>query len=338
MRGIDVDKVSAWLVEHVGLVAPLDYTLIAGGHSNLTYRVVDAAQRAVVLRRPPLGHVLATAHDMAREHRIISAVGPAGVPVAQALALCTDESVNGAPFYVMSFVEGRVLDGPAKAEDVPLDIRRAASEHLVEVLVHLHSLEIDAIGLGDLARRDGYIERQVKRWAKQWQGSKTRELPEIDAVEAFLAANLPEQKDTAVVHGDYRFGNLLVDTAVGRITGVLDWELCTLGDPLADLGYLLVYWGDPDDPTKGRHNDPTSLPGFLTRTEIVERYAQLSGRDVSNVFFYYAFSSWRLAVISEGVYARYLKGVMADTTVDLDTFKQGVERLAAQALEATRQL
>jgi aminoglycoside phosphotransferase (APT) family kinase protein len=338
MRGIDVERVTSWIAAEVeGAQPPFTFELIAGGHSNLTYKVVDAAGHRYVLRRPPLGHVLATAHDMAREFRIIAAVGPAGVPVAPALALCTDESVNGAPFYVMGFVDGIVLDSPAKAELLPRDTRRAASEHLIDVLVDLHSLDVDAIGLGDLARRDGYIERQVRRWAKQWAASKTRELPAIDEVERWLAARIPTQQGVVVAHGDFRFGNCLT-APEGRIAAVLDWELCTLGDPLADLGYLLVYWSD-EGATTGRHNDPTAAGGFLTRAEVVERYATRSGRDVSGIDYYVAFSSWRLAVISEGVYARYLHGVMGNSSdLDLGTFAAGTEQLAEAALAATRRM
>jgi aminoglycoside phosphotransferase (APT) family kinase protein len=333
--GIDAARVGPWLTTHVGLVAPITYELIAGGHSNLTYRVTDADGRTVVLRRPPLGHVLATAHDMAREHRIISAVGPAGVPVADALALCSDVEVNGAPFYVMSFVDGTVYDNPAKADALTVEQRRTASFDLIDVLVGLHGLDIDAIGLGDLAKRTEYIERQLARWTKQWAASKTRELPAIDEVQAWLAAHVPPQQGVAVVHGDYRFGNCLVDDRA-RIAGVLDWELCTLGDPLADLGYLCVYWSDPGSGA-GRHNDPTAAGGFATRAEIVERYASSSGRDVSAVDFYVAFSSWRLAVISEGVYARYLNGAMGDASgVDLAPFADGVVQLAESALKVAR--
>jgi aminoglycoside phosphotransferase (APT) family kinase protein len=333
--GIEAARVGPWLVQHVGLTPPIRYELIAGGHSNLTYRVTDADGRAVVLRRPPLGHVLATAHDMAREHRIISAVRPAGVPVAEALALCTDTDVNGAPFYVMSFVDGTVYDNPAKAEALSVEQRRGASDDLVDVLVHLHGLDVDRIGLGDLAKRTDYIERQLARWTKQWASSKTRELAAIDEVQAWLAAHVPPQQGVAVVHGDYRFGNCLVGDDA-RIAAVLDWELCTLGDPLADLGYLCVYWSDPASGA-GRHNDPTAAGGFATRAEIIERYASASGRDVTHVDYYVAFSSWRLAVISEGVYSRYLHGVMGDATgVDLAAFADGVVQLAEAALAAAR--
>ena len=335
VHGIDIDRVTGWLTDNVaGAVAPFEFSLITGGRSNLTFLVTAADGRRFVLRRPPLGHVLATAHDMAREHRIIEAVGRTDVPVPITLGLCTDATVNGAPFYVMEHVVGVVLDSPASAEMVAPLIRLRASEHLVDVLAALHAADIDAIGLGDLARREGYVERQIKRWSTQWANSKTRELPAIDAVAAQLAANVPDQQGVAIAHGDYRFGNVITDVEHGRIVAVLDWELCTLGDPLADLGYLGVYWAGPDG--ESRHNDPTSLAGFPTFPDVVARYADRTGRDVSGIDYYVAFSSFRLAVISEGVYARYLHGAMGDQhdAQVLDQFRTATEELAERALAA----
>lgn len=338
MRGIEENRVTAWLAEHVdGVTPPFEYALIAGGHSNLTFAVTDATGRRLVVRRPPLGRVLATAHDMAREHRIVSALGPTPVPVAPTLGLCEDEDVNGAPFYVMAFVDGVVLDHPDKAAELPPAVRHGLGEHLIDVLADLHSVDVDAVGLGDLARRDGYVERQLRRWTKQWEASKTRELPAIDEVQRRLAERVPEQQGVAVVHGDYRFGNCLVDPDAGRVAAVLDWELCTLGDPLADVGYLGVYWTDPGQAAR-RANDPTGAGGFPAYDELLERYATRTGRDVSGVDYYRAFSSWRLAVISEGVYARYVHGVMADEGADIESFRIGVEQLAESALEAVRRL
>jgi aminoglycoside phosphotransferase (APT) family kinase protein len=281
--------------------------------------------------------VLATAHDMAREHRIISAVRPFGIPVAETLGLCTDDEVSGAPFYVMAFVEGVVLDSADKASQLDPEARMAAGRHLIDVLADLHSLDVDEVGLGDLAKREGYIERQLKRWSQQWDASKTRELPAIDEVEAALRSRVPVQQGVSIVHGDYRFGNCMVDPRAARIAGVLDWELCTLGDPLADVGYLGVYWSDPGRPT-GRANDPTSAGGFPAYSDLLDRYAERTGKDLSAIEYYRAFSSWRLAVISEGVYARYLHGVMADTKADVNSFKLGVEQLAESALAAVNRL
>ncbi len=340
VNGIDVPKVSEWLERNIeGARAPFTFSLIAGGRSNLTFSVSGADGARFVLRRPPLGHVLATAHDMAREHRIISAIGSTGVPVPPALGLCTDEAVNGAPFYVMGFVDGVVLDSQEMAEQLPVHMRLPASEHLIDVLADLHAVDVDAVGLGDLARRGGYVERQIKRWSTQWANSKTRELPAIDKVAEGLARHIPEQHGVVVAHGDYRFGNCLVDVTAGRVTGVLDWELCTLGDPLADVGYLGVYWTDPGD-VATRHNDPSGLDGFPTYADLLERYAARTGRDLSRIDYYVAFSSWRLAVISEGVYARYLHGAMGDKVDNevLENFKTGTENLAQAALESISRL
>jgi aminoglycoside phosphotransferase (APT) family kinase protein len=338
MRGIDEEKVGAWLADNIADVTPpFRFELIAGGRSNLTFRATDGAGRELVVRRPPLGHVLASAHDMAREHRLISAVGTTDVPVPPALGLCTDESVNGAPFYVMGYVDGVVLDAPEKAEGMDLATRRAASFHLIDVLGALHAIDVDAVGLGDLARHGGYVERQLKRWSTQWANSKTRELPMIDDIERRLRERIPEQQGTSIAHGDYRFGNCLVDPVAGRVKAVLDWELCTLGDPLADVGYIGVYWTDDGQPQK-RWNDPTAGGGFPPYAELVERYAKQTGRDVSNIEYYVAFGSFRLAVIAEGVYARYLHGVMGDDEVDLEQMKDGVEVMAQASLDALDRL
>lgn len=339
VQGIDIAPVTAWLADNIpGAEPPFTFDLIAGGRSNLTFRVTGADGTRFVLRRPPLGHVLATAHDMAREHRIIAAVGTTGVPVPPALGLCTDETVNGAPFYVMGFVDGVVLDSPDKASLLSAEAKVSASEHLFDVLADLHAVDVDAVGLGDLAKREGYVERQVKRWSTQWEHSKTRELPAIDEVARRLRERMPVQQGVSIAHGDYRFGNCLTDVVAGRIAAVLDWELCTLGDPLADVGYVGVYWND-GDAALARANDPTPGGGFPKYASLLERYALRTGRDLSDIDYYVAFGCWRLAVISEGVYARYLHGAMGEQEgVDLQTFKVGTEGLAERALEAMRRL
>jgi aminoglycoside phosphotransferase (APT) family kinase protein len=337
VQGIDEPKVGAWLDANIeGAHGPYTYSLIAGGRSNLTYRVTDSAGMEMVLRRPPLGHVLATAHDMAREHRIISAVGRTGVPVPRCLGLCTDETVNGAPFYMMSFVEGVVLDSPDKGQVLPVHLRKGAAEHLIDVLADLHAVDVDEVGLGDLARREGYVERQVRRWSTQWENSKTRELPAIEEVSKLLSRDIPVQQGVSIAHGDYRFGNVLTDIGAGRVAAVLDWELCTLGDPLADLGYVGIYWTDPGRPI-ARTNDPSGIEGFPAYGDLVERYASRTGRDVSAIGYYKAFGSFRLAVISEGVYARYMKGAMGDQDFDASAMKAGTDALAEAALAALKE-
>ncbi len=329
--GIDSARVGAWLDQHLaGCRGPYTFRLIAGGRSNLTYTVDDAAGRRVVLRRPPLGHVLATAHDVAREHRLISAVGPTGVPVPEALGVCTDPAVNDAPFYVMSFVDGVVLDSTERAQLMSAEARADAGRDLIDVLAALHAVDVDAVGLGDLAKRDGYVARQVRRWTAQWESSKTEELDVVERVAAHLAANIPEQQGSTIVHGDYRFGNCITDPVAGRIRAILDWELCTLGDPLADLGYLGVYWNDGGDAVLVS-SDPTGAGGFGDYGELVERYATRTGRDVSNLNYYVAFSCWRLAVISQGVYARFLHGAMGDQQIDLENARRSVVYLAERA-------
>ncbi|WP_420446021.1 phosphotransferase family protein [Candidatus Poriferisodalis sp.] len=330
--GIDAPAVSSWFATHVPQAAqPLRFELIAGGHSNLTYRVHCADSDSMVLRRPPLGHVLATAHDMSREHKIISGVGQTDMPVPRTIALCTDENVNGAPFYVMSYEEGAVLHSAEESALVPAGERMSLSRRVADVLALLHSVEPDDVGLGDLGRREDYLGRQLRRWTRQWEQSKTRELPIMDELATELDARKPEQIGSAIVHGDYRLGNML--TSGGDIVAVLDWELCTLGDPMADVGFLMNNWVSPDEPSAGT-SAPTQAGGFAARSDMLDWYADASGRDVSNVDYYRAFSYWRLAAISEGVLNRYLRGVMADAEeTDTDVFRQSVDFLSASAAE-----
>lgn len=338
--GVDPDALDAWFGEHIpGAQPPLEFEVIAGGHSNITYRVRDSAGHSFVLRRPPLGHVLATAHDMGREHRIISAVGRSAVPVAPALGLCTEDSVNGAPFYVMAFVEGVVL---AKAEDVEAGLpdqraRQRAGEDIADILADLHRVDVDSIGLGELARREGFLDRQLKRWRTQWESSRTSELPVMDEAYELLLAAKPEQRYTGVVHGDYRMGNFLVRPN-GQIAAVLDWELCTLGDVLADVGYLLNDWVQPGEPSAAFNPPPTTAGGFPTREAFLTRYAERSGFDVSHVEYYRAFSYWRSAAIAEGVKRRYMEGVMVDETFPVEFYDQRVADLARRSVDCIKAL
>jgi aminoglycoside phosphotransferase (APT) family kinase protein len=335
--GLDLAAVGRWVEANVdGAVGPFEAALIGGGRSNLTYAISSAEGRRLVVRRPPLSHVLATAHDVAREFRIISALGPTPVPVPPALALCTDEAVNGVPFYVMGFVDGVVLDSPAKADQLEPASRRRASEVLIDTLADLHDVSIDAVGLGDLAKREGYIERQLRRWYGQWQSSKTRDLEVVDEVHDALATRVPEQGAATIVHGDYRLDNCLLEPD-GTIAAVLDWELCTLGDPLADVGLLLVYWTEPGDGHPALLNAPTLAEGFVTRAELMDMYAAASGRDVSHVDYYVAFGYWKLACILEGVFARYRGGAMGNAA-GFEGFAQQVEFLAEAARAALGRL
>ena len=334
MEGIDQEKVTAWLVEHVaGLQPPLAFSLIAGGHSNLTYRFVDQAGAAYVLRRPPLGNVLESAHDMGREHRIIAALQGSEVPVAPALGLCADAAVNGAPFYVMGYVEGAVLHDAEAAELLQAPDRHQLGLHVVDVLARLHGIDPDQVGLGDLGRKEAYLARQLKRWNRQWEASKTHEIPEMEETSRILAETMPEQVGAAIVHGDYRLGNMIVGG--GAIQAVLDWELCTLGDPLADVGYLLNSWiqpeegvADPAPPTA-----PTTVGGFPSREAISELYERRTGRSLKSINYYRAFSHWRLGAIGQGVYKRYLVGAMGrQDGIDLDSYRESVRTRAQAAL------
>jgi aminoglycoside phosphotransferase (APT) family kinase protein len=338
--GIDVANVTAWFEGRLGdeVTPPLSFSLIAGGHSNLTYRVEDAEGRPWVLRRPPLAQVLATAHDMSREFKIISALGPTEVPVAPAVGLCMDEGVNGAPFYVMGFVEGTVVrDAETARRVLTEEQRRTAGESIVDVLAAIHAVDVDAVGLGDLGRKEGYIERQLKRWYGQWEKSKTRELPEVDEVHDELLARVPAQGPATIVHGDYRLDNCMIGED-GTVAAVLDWEICTLGDPLADVGLLAVYWNDPDDDHPTLLTAPTVVDGFPRRQELLDRYAKTSGRDLSDIDFYVAFGYWKLACIVEGVYARYVGGAMGPAATGFEGFALQVERCAKQAKAALERL
>ena len=338
VEGIDADDVTAWFANHVPEARPpLRFELIAGGRSNLTYSVIDDVGGRWVLRRPPMGHVLATAHDMGREHRIIAALQDTNVPVPPAVGLSADDSVNGAPFYVMGFVDGPIVRNAAVATQLSLAARAQASRSLVDVLARIHAVDLDAVGLDDLGRHEGYIERQLKRWQGQWEKSKTRELPVIDAVHDRLAESVPEQGPAAIVHGDYRLDNCIASED-GDIRAVLDWELCTLGDPLADLGLLLVYWSEESDSFMPLFAPATIAPGFPKRDDVRERYAEKSGRDLGQIDFFMALGFWKLAIILEGVYARYASGQYGKTDEGFQEFAKIVERLADAADEAANRL
>jgi aminoglycoside phosphotransferase (APT) family kinase protein len=337
--GIDLESFSRWASTALpGTTPPFTAEVIVGGQSNITARVRDAAGRELVVRRPPLHGVLPTAHDMGREHRIIAALGPTAVPVPDALAYCDAAEVIGAPFYVMSYVEGIVLhDDDTAIAALDVEARAHSGESLVDALVALHAVDVDAVGLGDLARRDELVARQLKRWHAQFEASKTRDVPAVDRVHELLAAKIPPQTESTVVHGDFRLGNCIVDRA-GEIRAVLDWEICTLGDPRADVGYVLATWAEPGDPLRADDHNPTLAPGFTTRDVLLARYAERSGRDVSAIPYFVAFSCWRLACILEGVFSRLVSGARGEGDVDLDYFRRRVDSCAQLAEEYARSL
>ena len=336
-EGIDRAGVEAWLSDAAGASPPLSFDRIAGGRSNLTFEVRDSAEGRWALRRPPLGKRLGSAHDMSREHRVIAALQETPVPVPPLVGLCEDESVNGAPFYVMDWVEGPILRSADDAEAFDQDSRRAIGERVVDTLVAIHEVDPDAVGLGELGRKEAYVERQLKRWSGQWEKSKTRELSDVDEVHERLAARVPEQGPATIVHGDYRLDNMILAPG-GEVAAVVDWELCTLGDPLADVGLLLVYWSEPGDEFMPLFAPATITPGFIGRDQVRSRYAERSGRDLGEIDFYVALGYWKLAIILEGVYARYASGQYGKTDEGFEEFARVVERLASAAAEAVGRL
>ena len=298
--GLDLDRLRAYLDS-----PPLTAAMFAGGRSNLTYAVSDGTRRWV-LRRPPLGHVLPTAHDMAREHKVLDALSRAGFPAPAPVLLCTDPEPIGAPFYLMEFVDGRIYRDPADLEALGPQRMRELTLALVDTLADLHALDPEKIGLGDFGRPAGFNERQVRRWKKQLDASHTRHVPGIEELHARLAVRVPDG-DGTVVHGDYRLDNVLIGPGLG-IAAVLDWEMSTLGDPLSDLALMLVYAGRPLMVPDAQPRASIEIPGHPSLTEIAAHYAARSGRDVSNLDWYIAFAAFKLAVILEGVHFRYVHG------------------------------
>jgi aminoglycoside phosphotransferase (APT) family kinase protein len=341
-KGIEPTRVSAWFAANIpGAVLPLRFERVAGGRSNLTFVVHDQSGSRYVLRRPPTSHLLPTAHDMSREYRIISSMAPAGVPVAPALGLCTDDSVNGAPFYVMGFVDG-IIARTQQDVEASLDVtaRERAGFALIDTLAEIHAVDPDGAGLGDLGRKEGYIARQLRRWYANYQAARDSyggtSSADVDELHDLLSARIPEQGSASVVHGDYRLDNCMVAPS-GDVMAVLDWELCTLGDPLADLGQLLVYWAEPGE-RAALGSAATLAAGFPSRADLVERYATATGRDLSQLSFYVAFAYWKLACILEGVYARYVAGAMGGDDFDVTGYPVSIAWLGSQARQAAGRL
>lgn len=328
--GYDVAAVEAWIARHVpGLRAPLRWTRLEGGHSNLTYRLDDAEGRIAVIRRPPLGELLPKAHDMAREWAVIRALNGTAVPVPAALGFCDDITVTGAKFYVMGHVDGHPL---YTAEDtrrwVPEDRRTAMAHSFIDALASLHALDPGAVGLGDLGKTDSYIARQLKTWYRSWTASvEPAQLddPRAHTLQAYFLANLPDQGPARIVHGDYGVHNCLVGPD-GLVAAVVDWEISTLGDPLADLAYALNQWSDPSDAEAPNPDAPTSATGFPPRTSLALRYGQRTGRDLSHLDYYVGFNRWKSAAINHGVYARYMEGKKSTDGVNLGGLLQSIAR------------
>ena len=309
----DPAKLDAWISANadVGQASLTGISLISGGRSNLTYRLeFGGAGQTLVLRRPPLGHVLPTAHDMSREYRVLSALAGTAIPVPAPVAFCQDTEIVDAPFYLMRYVAGRVLRTREDGADVTPGQARHLSECVIDMLAAIHGVDIEAVGLSGFGRPAGYMTRQLARWQRQWELSNSREVPGYEDLVRRLAADLPDSADGTLVHGDLRLDNMLVRLDPTEVAAVVDWEMSTLGDPLADLGLTLMYWTDPGDEDWVRASEGgsvTAIPGFMTRADAARRYAALTGRDISAIGYYMAFGCFKLAVVLEGIHARFLQ-------------------------------
>ncbi len=334
--GFDVTNVEAWLSTVAPVQPPFVWGQLAGGHSNLTYSIRDGAGRELVIRRPPMGQLLPKAHDMEREYRIIEALWPTDVPVPQPVAYCDDRAVAETHFYVMDRMIGKALHSASSVTGwLGLPARRRAADEIVKVLAALHRIEPDAVGLGDLGRPTGYAARQIRTWHSSWESqvenagyddSRSHEL------HAVLLARMPADGATRVVHGDFGPHNSLFRRS-GEISAVLDWEIATLGEPLADLAYVVNAWVGPNDELVDLRSPPTHLPGFPDRQQMIDRYVELTGSNVSNLTYYRVFSFWRRACILQGVYGRYRTGQKNSTGVDIDGIRARISVLLDAAVE-----
>ena len=313
---LDLTKLDPFLRSHFpNETAPLTVRQYPSGHSNLTYSVHLGA-REMVLRRPPFGSKVKTAHDMSREFRVLSKLHAHYPPAPQVLLFCDDDSVLGSPFYLMNPIHGIILrrDVPP-ALDFPPETARRVCESFLDNLAQLHGLDYNAIGLADLGKPHGYLERQVRGWIDRYHGSKTHDIPEVETISHWIQQHMPATSSAALIHNDYKYDNVVLDPAdLTKIIGVLDWEMCTIGDPLTDLGSALAYWVDANDPPEILETrwGPTTYPGSLTRAQLVERYAMKTGRDVSHMPFYLVFARFKIAVIVQQIYYRYHQGLTHD--------------------------
>jgi aminoglycoside phosphotransferase (APT) family kinase protein len=341
IRGLDSSGVSRWLNANLEARPPLEFSLIAAGGSNLTYRVRDADGQQFALRRPPEGTTLATAHDVDREWRIMSALGSAdAVPVPDCLARCDDITVTGAPFYVMAFVDGAILRTSGDAAGLTPDQAAQATTSLISGQVAFHTLDLAAVGLSDLGRHEGYVGRQLKRWKTQIERADARPVPLVHELHDTLAARIPrEAAMPALAHGDYRFDNVVLGEDLS-LAAVLDWELCTTGDPIADFAWSAQYWADPGDEFTWLTDPPTLAPAFPRREETVAAYQAATGFELSDYPFYEAFSWWKQGCIVEGVYARRLRGSQGgmQQSGPASDIADRADRLLDHAHELTRRL
>jgi aminoglycoside phosphotransferase (APT) family kinase protein len=337
-QGFIVEAVMPWLEARCHwMQGPYSWERLAGGHSNLTYRVTDVAGNAFVLRRPPEGELLPSAHDMAREFTIMQALWSTPVPVAEPLAFCDDKAITGAIFYAMRAIDGKSLYSLEEVLDlVPEASRREHGFHFIDVLADLHAVDPNEVGLGDLGRPDAYVARQLKRWRASWDAAKTVEAPDVESLHEFLAQNTPEQVPARLVHGDYGLHNCVSNSA-GQVAAVIDWEISTLGDALADLAYAINGWGKPGE-ISARGIRPSQAPGYPTDTELLARYATKTGVDLSHIGFYISFNHWKTVCILNGVLARYYAGQKSTDGVDIAGLCGARDEALVKAIDAARPL
>lgn len=341
-EGYDVQAVESWIRDHVdSLEPPFKWIRLEGGHSNLTFKLIDSQGREAVIRRPPQGQLLPKAHDMSREWALISALGPTPVPVPAALGFCESPDVTGAWFYVMGCINGRPLYTNEDTESwVPEDKRLTMANSFVDVLADLHDVDPMAVGLGDLGKHDSYVARQLRTWYRSWNASiegAEYDDPRAHELQQFFLDNLPDQGPIRVVHGDYGPHNCLIGPD-STVAAVVDWEISTLGDPLADLAYALNFFPDPTDAIPIAPEAATAVPGFPTRMQMAERYAARTGRDLSKIDYYFGFNRWKSACIVHGVYARYMQGQKSSEGVDLPHMKTRIEGALTMAEQAVSRL
>ncbi|MFC5993510.1 phosphotransferase family protein [Pseudonocardia hispaniensis] len=335
LTGLDLPRLQKFFDDQVPGAGQLRAELLSGGRSNLTYLLTDG-RCSWVLRRPPLGGLTPSAHDMGREYRVVAALRDTGVPVAHAVAQCDDPSVIGTPFAVVTYVSGRVLRTQADLDAFgDADVIRCATA-LIDTLVALHAIDPNAIGLGDFGRAKGYLGRQVRRWYDQWTRVATRDMPDIETLHSRLAASIPQESEARIVHGDFRVDNTILDPAdIGTVRAVVDWEMATLGDPMADLALHLVYRDPAFDPVLGGGGAAATSPRMPAADDLVQRYAVASGRRVANLPFALALGYFKIAVIAEGIHARHLAGHTVGT--GFDSVGEAVPALAAAGLAALRE-
>ena len=341
-EGYDVQAVESWIRDHVdSLEPPFEWIRLEGGHSNLTFKLIDSQGREAVIRRPPRGQLLPKAHDMSREWALISALGTTPVPVPAALGFCESPDVTGAWFYVMGCINGRPLYTNEDTESwVPEDKRLTMANSFVDVLADLHDVDPMAVGLGDLGKHDSYVARQLRTWYRSWNASiegAEYDDPRAHELQQFFLDNLPDQGPIRVVHGDYGPHNCLIGPD-STVAAVVDWEISTLGDPLADLAYALNFFPDPTDAIPIAPEAATAVPGFPTRMQMAERYAERTGRDLSKIDYYFGFNRWKSACIVHGVYARYMQGQKSSEGVDLPHMKTRIEGALTMAEQAVSRL